>query len=163
MSIVSIAEIISNVSVHGIAVSQIKQADVDATEWKRARTALGADMYDAILADIADETALYTVIIDYLKKALSFYTIADTINRFNTEISDRGLFNLQADNASKPDLNGVDSVKSELLEQGNQHLSKVIDWLIENETDDYINNMSETADDYNKPIYTSNTKRSTRL
>ena len=89
--------------------------------------------------------------------------MADVIQRINTEVSDRGLFELRAENSGKSGADSVDGVKIELMASGNSYLSRAVDWMIENEFTDYTQNRTETAQEYVYPFASGNLKRNTRL
>lgn len=160
MAITTAANIISTVSNHGLSAEQIKAADIEATEWNRIRTAVGVDAYETIVADAG---TTYDDLYGYLQKALSYFVMADVIERINTEISDRGLFELRAENSSKAGPQSVEGVKLEFMSAGNSYLSMAVDWMVENDFTDYTNNMTEVAQDYVYPFASGNLKRNTRL
>jgi hypothetical protein len=159
MALVTASEIVTNVSTHGITTALIKSADIEASEYNRIRTALGSDFYDTVVAD----AVTYATITGYLKKALSYFVVADIIERINTEISDRGLFGLTADSTRAATRDDVSAVKRELLRQGNGFLSMAIGWAEDNSETDYTSNMTESETDYTYPMAFSNTARNTRL
>jgi len=160
MAIQTAANIITTASKHGLATSQIKDSEIEATEFARIRTAVGKTAYDTIVED-AGET--YGDLYGYLQTALGYYVIADIIERINTEVSDRGLFALQAENAQKPQRDTVSAVKAEHMAAGNAYIAKAIQWMVDNEFTDYTANMTETAYDYIGVMVNGNEKRTTRL
>jgi len=139
MSFTTAANIVTNV-MPNVDSSLILANDIAAAEWLYIRGGLiltyptsGADMYDTIAA----APASYATLVGYFAKALEYFTAFTIFERLGSKIETRGIFDLNAETASKTGGDTKGQVKAELLRQGNTYFSQAIYYINENLADTY--------------------------
>lgn len=118
--------------------SKIKSSYIDIAMYDFLRPEIGADFYDAIIADQEKQTptpAITTFVNTYLKPSLAFYVKYVAIPDIATSLSNMGLIN----EFSQTSNTVSDRQRGELMQQTKNNaealMKKAIDYLEKNSTD----------------------------
>ncbi len=120
------AEIITLAYNRKIDENQIKDAVIDSAEFKYIRQILTENFYDYVVANTSTFT---TLIDDYIKPCLAYFVKYLAFNDFFVEISDRGAFNLNADNANVISNATRTDTEAKILQVANIKAEKLTDYI----------------------------------
>lgn len=121
-----VSEVITAAFTRKVDTAQIKESDVAMAEFKYIRAILTENLYNEVVANTSPYTTLIT---DYIKPCLAYYTKFLVFNDFFAEVSDRGINQLLSTNAQPVSSQTRTDIREDVLNKANILATKLEDYI----------------------------------